>query len=631
VTPIDDAAFESNETVVLTLAADPAYRVGSPAQAIVTIVSDDLPPDLVVTAVVVPSASGPDVDIVVTDTTVNQGSGPSTPSMTGFYLSLNTTLDGSDVLLGSRSVTGLGAAASDAHSTTVHLPMSTAPGAYYVLAKADYDAAVAESVETNNVKPSGVIRIGPDLIVSGLVAPASVAAGTAFTVTDTTTNQGGGAADSSTTRFYLSANTLLDAADLVLGNRAVAVLAAAGSSSASTVITLPAGIAAGTYYVIAQADAGSTVRETSETNNSRVSGAVKVGPDLIVTAVAAPSTAAAGAVMTVTDSTKNQGAGPAPTSSTGFYLSANLTVDASDVFLGSRAAGELAAGATATGSTALQIPAGVPPGSYYVVARADWNNAVVETTETNNDRASGGVKLGGDLVVTALSASSTAMVNGTITIVDTTANQGAAALPESATGFSLSLNGTFSPSTDVFMGTRSVPGLQPAGVSSATTQLPVPPGTVPGTYYVIGVADASSAVAESTESNNTRNSGSVRIGPDLVVSAVTGPSSAVAGTSVSVGDTTTNSSGDVAAASATSFYLSSNTAPDGADVLQGTRSVPSLSPVASSTGSVTVVIPASTTAGTWFIIAKADGANAIVEAVENNNTRAKSITVAAAP
>jgi hypothetical protein len=44
VVPIDDGAVEPDESVVVTLSADPAYAVGLPGSATVTILSDDLPP-----------------------------------------------------------------------------------------------------------------------------------------------------------------------------------------------------------------------------------------------------------------------------------------------------------------------------------------------------------------------------------------------------------------------------------------------------------------------------------------------------------------------------------------------------------------------------------------------------------
>ncbi|MBI4462341.1 MAG: hypothetical protein HY653_05495, partial [Acidobacteria bacterium] len=95
-------------------------------------------------------------------------------------------------------------------------------------------------------------------------------AGMSITVTDTTRNQGGGTADASTTRIYLSINTLLDANDVPLGGRAVPALAPGVSSSASTTLTIPAGTAAGTYYLIAKADGDNVVAETQETNNTYV-------------------------------------------------------------------------------------------------------------------------------------------------------------------------------------------------------------------------------------------------------------------------------------------------------------------------------------------------------------------------
>ncbi|MCA1560388.1 MAG: fibronectin type III domain-containing protein, partial [Acidobacteria bacterium] len=58
ITPIDDSLVEVNETVVLTLKAAAGYVVGTPSAGTVTIVSDDVAPDLVVSALSAPAASG---------------------------------------------------------------------------------------------------------------------------------------------------------------------------------------------------------------------------------------------------------------------------------------------------------------------------------------------------------------------------------------------------------------------------------------------------------------------------------------------------------------------------------------------------------------------------------------------
>jgi subtilase family serine protease len=216
-------------------------------------------------------------------------------------------------------------------------------------------------------------------------------------------------------------------------------------------------------------------------------------------------------------------------------------------------------------------------------------------------------------------------------VTDTTVNQGAVPVPASTTAFYLSLDFAYSPTGDAFLGSRGVPSLPASGTSTASTPLVIPPGTAPGVYYVIGLADWGAAVAEAVETNNVRISGSLRVGPDLVVTAVSGPASVVAGDGVSAGDTTMNQGGAAVAASVTRFYLSSNTALDAGDILLASRAVPPLGAGASHTGSVMLTIPAATSAGTYVIIAAADGDLAIAEAAENNNTRPKVITVSVGP
>ena len=630
VSPIDDGAFESNESVILTLTADTAYSLGSPTAGTVTIVSDDLPPDLVASSMSAPSTAGANVDILVTDTTKNQGTGSALPSNTGFYLSTNLTLDGTDVWLASRPVPSLGPGVTNQASTTLRIPPSTGVGLYYVLAKADWEGTVTENSETNNVRQSGAIKIGPDLIVSAVVAPATAVAGGTIDVSDTTTNQGGGSSAASTTRFYLSTNASLDGSDPLIGSRSAPLLAPGASASFTTPVTVPATTAGGTYYVIAQADGASGVPETTESNNTKFTAAIKVGPDLIVSAMSASASAAAGGTISVTDTTKNQGPGTAGASSTGFYLSANTSVGTDDKFIGSRSLGGLASNGTSTISTPLQIPAGTSPGSYYVIARADWNGTVAETSDTNNDRASGIIGIGGDVVISAVSVSAASMAGGPIALTDTTKNQGAAPVTASVTGFYLSSNYTID-ATDQFLGSRVVGSLVPSGADTASTEFIIPPGTAPGSYQVIAVADVSNVVAEGLENNNTRVSSLVRIGPDLTVTGLTAPSSAVAGTSISVSDTTKNQGAGTAPGSVTYFYLSTNLSLDAADVLVASRPVSPLGAGLSETGTAPLLIPASMTAGTYYIIAKSDGDDTMPEAIDNNNTRWKNISILAAP
>jgi trimeric autotransporter adhesin len=244
---------------------------------------------------------------------------------------------------------------------------------------------VPETVETNNTRVAGLVRIGADLTVS-LVAPPPAGAGGSVTVADTTRNAGLAAADATSTAFYLSANAVLDPADVLLGSHPVPPLDPAAAYTASTAVQVPASTLTGTYYVLAVADAGSGVAEANEINNT-AAAVMRVGPDLVASALAAPSSAVSGAAITVTDTIRNQGGGGASGSATRFYLSTNPTFDTSDTLLASRPVGSLDPGATDSGLIQVTLPAGLTTASFYLIAVADGEAQVTETMEGNNSRA----------------------------------------------------------------------------------------------------------------------------------------------------------------------------------------------------------------------------------------------------
>ena len=201
---------------------------------------------------------------------------------------------------------------------------------------------MTESNESNNAR-AVAIHIGPpDLFVSSLSVSAASGAGltTTLTVTDVTRNQTGtGPAPPTVTRFYLSTDATLGARRRLRSASAMCRRCRrASSSSVSTSIPVPSGTAPGTYYVIAKANADSSTPEAAVTNNTR-STKIVIGPDLSLSSLSAPATGGAGLPVDVTDTTKNQGPGSAAASRTAFYLSANATLGAGDVLLGSRPVG----------------------------------------------------------------------------------------------------------------------------------------------------------------------------------------------------------------------------------------------------------------------------------------------------
>jgi subtilase family serine protease len=350
------------------------------------------PPDLIVSSLSVSTTSEADLTTTLTvkDITLDRaGTGPAAPTVTRFYLSTDAALGTGDLSLGFRNVPVLPPGKSSSGSTSVPIPSGTAPGTYYVIAKANADSSTPETNVTNNTRSIKIV-IGPDLFLSSLSAPATGGAGLPVDVTDTTKNKGAGSAAASRTAFYLSANAALGAGDVLLGSRPVGVLLPNGSSTITTTLSIPSGTTAGSYYIIAVADDGGAVPETNEANNTRAV-LIRLSPDLIVSSMTVvpttiPSPGAGGSQIDVTETTGNQGAGTAIATTTKYYLSANPTFDASaDVWLGSRAVPLLATGASSVGpKTAVTIPPGTASGNYYVLAVADADSTVGESNENNN-------------------------------------------------------------------------------------------------------------------------------------------------------------------------------------------------------------------------------------------------------
>lgn len=138
---------------------------------------------------------------------------------------------------------------------------------------------VASNVpESPNVLTLSGTGLGlPDLTESSVSAPATLAAGKSTQVSDTTVNRGTGNAGSSTTRYYLSTTVSSTPTGVLLsGSRAVPALAAGGSSSGTATVTVSPYVPAGSYYVLACADANNYVVESNKSNNCAASALMQV-------------------------------------------------------------------------------------------------------------------------------------------------------------------------------------------------------------------------------------------------------------------------------------------------------------------------------------------------------------------
>jgi len=240
----------------------------------------------------------------------------------------------------------------------------------------------------------------PDVVASAVSTVAVCSPDTRIHVDNTVTN-GAMDVDSFTVAFYLSADTVFDAGDVLLGSRVIPSLVAGATNRTLKRLTIPAGTAPGVYRVLMVVDSGSALAESNETNNVRATAAITISrnvsvtgaADLAVTAATAAASAVPGQTIAVKNTVQN---GPVAVGafSVAFYLSTDTVLNTGDVSLGSRSVTSMAAAATSTTTKKLTIPAGTAPGKYRILVRADSANAIVEASEANNVLATGALTIG---------------------------------------------------------------------------------------------------------------------------------------------------------------------------------------------------------------------------------------------
>jgi hypothetical protein len=238
------------------------------------------------------SSSGPDLTMLTVGATVsgsnltindvvrNMGSASAGAFNVGFYLSADTTYQGTDTFLCQRSITGLAAGTSNPTSGTATTTCSIStvtPDLYYIIGRADSGASVTETNETNNTLSSSQVAIGPDLIVSLISASKS---SNTLTINNAVKNQGNATAGASEISFYLSTDqTLSTASDTFVCKRSITSLNAGASNptsgTATTTCTIPA-VPAGSYYVIGFADSAAAITEARENNNTQTGALITI-------------------------------------------------------------------------------------------------------------------------------------------------------------------------------------------------------------------------------------------------------------------------------------------------------------------------------------------------------------------
>ncbi len=440
-----------------------------------------------------------------------------------YYLSTNTTLGNSDILIGSDG-SGLGSDdPSNNESDSGIIPADTPAGTYYILFVSDADNELSETNENNNIEYIQIqVSCGggnEDIFLTNIsVSSTNVSCGSNITMS-CTQNYSGNQPDSNLPSFdldyYLSTNTTFGNSDVLLAGDSSGLGSDDTSNNETATAAIPADTPSGTYYILFVADADDELSETNENNNVEyIQIQVTCGgnDDIFLTNVSvSPTNAACGTEVTMSctqNYSGNQLDTNLPTFDLDYYLSTNTILDNSDILLADDGSGLGSDDPSNDENATVLIPSNISSGTYYILFVADAEDELSETNENNNiEYIQIQIECNEeeDIFLTNPSVSNTNPNCGDDIILSCTqnysGNQPDANLPSFNLAYYLSTN-IILDNADIFL-TYDVSGIGSDDTSEDETGTgTIPADTPPGTYYILFVADADDELSESNENNN---------------------------------------------------------------------------------------------------------------------------------
>ncbi|MCX6904954.1 MAG: hypothetical protein NTW03_16040, partial [Verrucomicrobia bacterium] len=502
----------------------------------------------------------------------------------------------------------------------------------YIVAVADPGNAQFEMSKANNLLATPIalaLPPLPDLAAVQISGSASAIIGQSAQIIFTITNAGTGLATAPwVNQFFIASDTQGTGAQSLGTASFTNSVPVGGFIVVTQSVTLPGGVF-GARFLGVMVDSANEVVESNETNNTTFSAAATViaVPDLVVTQISAPASAIMGQTVPLVFTLTNLGAAPA------FVPWQNRILLASDAGgNGAQSLGtatftsDLAAGASLTVTQTVILPFGLIGARYFGVV-ADSANQVVESNENNNSAwAAAAITINGsDLAVTQLNAPASAQFGQSFTVQFAVTNFGGApvnaawldrlflsALPNSVA--SAPLLGSFAGS----------PPLAPGDgyTRSQVVTLPLTTSSADGSFFIVAVADAGSALFEANEANNLL---SVPIFvtrpplPDLAIPQVTAPDMARGGLPFTLSWSVTNQGTLNLANLAWNEAISISNANGTVSTLAEFRFTNTLAAGDFLVRTQSVVLPSSTVAGDLVCFVTVDSGGEVVEFSESNN------------
>ncbi len=344
-----------------------------------------------------------------------------------------------------------------------------------------------------------------------------------------------------------------------------------------------------------------------------------VFPDLEITSLSGPASAAPGGRVSVTGTIVNQGdGGTIGNANTGIYLSVDpvITGDGDDIFLGLVSSGVIVPGASAPLTGNPSVPANIAVGTYYLGAFADYNNLLYEENGEGNNTFLGNMI---DIVASPPSVTTGSAYN----ITDTDATLSGSVNPhaqETDAWFEWGetmVYGSTTPAQAVGNGGDFV------GISDVIS------GLMPGTtYHYRSVAQNATGINYGEDRTFITQA---ILDVDLITTDMTGPSQVTIGESIDVPVTVYNQGTDIANFFRISIYLSDTPDLTGNFTELYFRGSQGDLPGGQShlSNFTNISIPPDVPLGNIYLVGKADSYDEVVETDETNNLMADPIEVTA--
>lgn len=434
--------------------------------------------------------------------------------------------------------------------------------------------------------------------------------------------------------YVLSLDTQLSAGDRLVHTFTTPGLAKGVTRYHSANVQIPKDLNRANYYPAVIFDRDSELSELAKDNNWRVGTRVfSTGlADFRVDKLTANRyLIQPGQKVEMSTEFINIGPADSPWTRHAFYISSNATIDPTqDTLLLFFWTAPLAQSARVTTTRTVTIPNVQLNGQCYLGVYADDRKLVDERNETNNARSKAAwfdPPPCPDLQAMELTSPTEFAPNQTIEIRSMVQNNGNLGAAASKTRYLLSKD-TQPSQDDRLLAEFNTPALGQFAFARDTRDVQIPGDVLPGTSYLLVVADAADVIDECNEDNNLRSLKVTIVGrADLVVSSVALPETATAGDTVAMSIKTKNVGSASSTSTLTGWFLSTDGTITTSDTYLGAHSVSPLAPGKSHDIVVQLALPYATPKGLVYVGAIADVREELEEVQEGNNAGLAKITI----